>query len=123
MTQKEIAQRAVYYKQNGYNCAQAVIKALSETKGIECKNLLQATAGFAVGMGTMESTCGALIGANLIVGLVSDEKNTINKSRELYQKFLSSCGATICKDLKGLCSCNDCVSNAVISALEVMGKK
>ena len=120
MIQKEIAQRAVYYKQNGYNCAQAVIKALSEAKGIECKNLLQATAGFAVGMGTMESTCGALIGANLIVGLVSDEKNTINKSRSLYQKFLSSCGATICKDLKGLCSCGDCVSNAVTVAISII---
>ena len=37
MIQKEIEQRAVYYKQNGYNCAQAVIKALSEAEGIECK--------------------------------------------------------------------------------------
>ncbi len=126
MTPKEIVENAVYYKQNGYNCAQAVVKALSEAKEIECKNLLQATAGFATGMGAMGSTCGALIGANLIVGLVSDGKNTIDKSRDLFQKFLASCGATICKDLKGrdtgveLCSCDDCVSNAVISALEVM---
>ena len=77
-------------------------------------------------MGTMETTCGALIGANLIIGLASEGKNTISKSRELYQKFLASCGATICKDLKGrdtgtvVCSCEDCVRNAVVSVLEVL---
>lgn len=129
MTAEEIAKRAVYYKQNGYNCAQAVVKALSEAKEIECKNLLQAMSGFAAGMGTMESTCGALIGANLIIGLASEGKDTIHKSRNLYQKFLTSCGATICKDLKGrdtgiiICSCEDCVRNAVMSALEVMSRK
>ncbi|MDO4219363.1 MAG: C-GCAxxG-C-C family protein [Synergistaceae bacterium] len=126
MTKKEIADKAVYYKHNGYNCAQAVVKALSEAMGKECSTLLLATAGFATGMGTMDATCGALIGANLVVGLATERKNTLDKSRTLYHKFLDSCGATICKDLKGknsgvvMCSCEDCTRNAVIAAIDVI---
>lgn len=126
MTKEEIADRAVYYKHNGYNCAQAVVKAISKAEGRDCNALLHATAGFAAGMGTMEATCGALIGANLMVGLATEGKNTIVKSKELYQKFLDSCGATICKKLKGrdkgisLSSCEDCVRNAVIAATDVI---
>ena len=58
--------------------------------------LTNAASGFAVGMGGMEATCGALI------------------------------GATICKDLKGkdtgvvLCECDDCIRNAIRAFDEVL---
>ena len=119
MTKENIAEKAVEYKHNGYNCAQAVVKALTEAEGIEADNILLQTAGFAVGMGTMETTCGALIGANMIVGIKTEGKGTIMKSKELYNQFEDRCGASICKDLKGrdtgevLCECDQCIRNAI----------
>ena len=119
MTKENIAEKAVEYKHNGYNCAQAVVKALTEAEGIKADNILLQTAGFAVGMGTMETTCGALIGANMIVGIKTEGKGTIMKSKEFYNQFVDRCGASICKDLKGrdtgevLCECDQCIRNAI----------
>lgn len=45
---------------------------------------------------------------------------------DLVSKFNEKCGATICKDLKGIttgkviCDCPECVRNAVISIGEVL---
>lgn len=119
MTSEAIAEKAVEYKHSGFNCAQAVVKALAEAEGIESSNILLQTAGFAVGMGTMETTCGALIGANLIAGIRTEGNGTIMKSKEMYHDFSDRCGASICKELKGrdtgvvVCDCDDCVRNAV----------
>ena len=47
-------------------------------------------------------------------------------SRQLAAGFQEKCGATICKDLKGietgrvLCSCPECVRNAVLTLGEVL---
>lgn len=79
-------------------------------------------------MGCMESTCGALIGAVMVAGILTDGKGTPRISKELVQNFERKCGATICKDLKGietgkvLCSCPECVRNAVLSLGEVLGE-
>lgn len=54
--------------------------------------------------------------------------NEVFISKELVQNFERKCGATICKDLKGigtgkvLCPCPECVRNAVFSLGEVLGK-
>ena len=79
-------------------------------------------------MGCMESTCGALIGAVMVAGIVTDGKGTPRISKELLQNFQEKCGATLCKDLKGmetgapLCSCPECVRNAVLALGEVLGE-
>ena len=93
MTREE---KAVYYKHNGFNCCQSVIKAMIDLSDSDKEILTNAASGFAVGMGGMEATCGALI------------------------------GATICKDLKGkdtgvvLCECDDCIRNAIRAFAEVL---
>lgn len=131
MTKEEIKEKAVEYKHSGYNCAQAVIKALAEAEEMEAEDIdkmLMQTAGFAVGMGTMEVTCGGLIGANMLVGVQTEGKGTMRKSQELYNQFANMCGASICKELKGidtgvvLCECDDCVRNAVAAFQTVMSK-
>ena len=79
-----------------------------------------------VGMGCMESTCGALIGAVMVAGVLTDGNGTPRISKELVRVFREKCGATICKDLKGmengtvLCGCTDCVRNAVLALGEVL---
>lgn len=119
MTTDEIAEKAVEYKHGGYNCAQSVVKALAEAAGLDAEAPVQLAAGFGSGMGTMEATCGALVGANMIAGLRTEGKGTVMKSKELHRRFTERCGASLCKDLKGrdtgvvLCSCDDCVRNAV----------
>lgn len=59
----------------------------------------------------MESTCGALIGAVLVAGVLTGGTGTPRIAKQLLQAFQQASGATICKDLKGvqtgtpLCSC------------------
>ncbi len=110
------------------NCAQAVVKVFEDKLPIDEETLMKLTAGYAAGMGCMESTCGALIGAVMVAGILTDGKGTPRISKELVQSFEGKCGATICKDLKGietgkvLCPCPACVRNAVLSLGEALGE-
>ena len=112
---------AVELKHNGCNCAQAVLCSFADKTGLSTEQLMKLGAGFGVGMGCMEATCGALIAAEMLMGLEKYEgKPVLRTARELYQAFVDKCGASICKDLKGrdtgvvLCECDDCVRNAVL---------
>ena len=53
MTREE---KAVYYKHNGFNCCQSVIKAMIDLSDSDKEILTKAASGFAVGMGGMEAT-------------------------------------------------------------------
>ena len=103
-----------------YNCAQAVACVFADEAGLESDTLRKLGACFGLGMGTMEATCGALCGAQMIQGLMKFQgKNLRNNAAELYKAFTEKCGGSLCKELKGvgtgkvLCSCDDCVRNAV----------
>jgi hypothetical protein len=41
----------------------------------------QISAGFCAGMGNMQATCGALIGAGMIAGLKTEGKGTLKVTR------------------------------------------
>lgn len=109
------------------NCTQSVLKVFEDILPIDDETLMRLSTGFAAGMGCMESTCGALIGAVMVAGIVTDGKGTPRISKELVQNFKEKCGATICKDLKGietgkvLCPCPECVRNAVLALGDVLG--
>ena len=133
MTDPEIsmlAEKAVYLKQEGgYNCCQAVTAALAGETDVDPEILRQAAAGFAVGMGNLEATCGSLIGAGIIAGLKSGGKGSVRYSKQISEAFKEKCGgSTICRELKGvdsgkvLCPCDMCVRNAVLAYCEVMGR-
>ena len=113
------ADEALSWKHNGYNCCQAVIKAFEKESGLSDTLIRQLGAGFGGGMACMEATCGALCGAQMILGIRKYEGRPIGKdARALHEGFREKCGASLCKDLKGrdtgvvLCSCDDCVKNA-----------
>ena len=102
MNIKERAAQAAAWKAAGQcNCAQAVLKAFEDKLPVDADTLMKLGAGYAAGMGCMESTCGALIGAVMVAGAATDGKGTPRISKELLQNFQEKCGATICKDLKG----------------------
>jgi C_GCAxxG_C_C family probable redox protein len=127
MTIQERAQKAVELKtKGGYNCSQAVTAALSDETSLAPEQLRQVAAGFCAGMGNLEATCGALIGAGMIAGLKTEGNGTLMQTRKILENFRERCGATRCKDLKSvvdgkvLCPCEECVRNAVMAYGEVM---
>ena len=86
-------------------------------------------APFCVGMGCFEATCGALIAAEMVLGLKKYEgRPIIPAARTLHESFRQKCGATLCKELKGLdtgkviCPCDECVGNAVDILEEYLNK-
>ena len=106
------------------NCCQAVLVAFADKLGRNEDELLRLGSGFGAGMGTMEGTCGALVGAIMVSSLLSENGEAMANSRAIVTRFKELCGgATICRDLKGidtgkvLCSCENCVRNAVRAAL------
>jgi len=112
------------------NCCQAVLVAFADRLGKGEDDLLRLGSGFGSGMATMEGTCGALVGAIMVSSLLSAEGEARNNSRAIMSRFKELCGgATICRDLKGietgkvLCSCEDCVRNAVRVAGETLKAK
>lgn len=113
-------ERAVELKHNNHNCCQAVLVSFADELDISADNLKRIGSAFAAGMGGMEGTCGALCGAEIVLGLKEYQgKPLIKKSKEIHQAFNAKSGATICKELKGigtgkvLCACDDCVRHGV----------
>ena len=128
MTINERAEKAVELKASGrYNCSQAVTAALADETGLSEEQLRAVSAGFCAGMGNLEATCGALIGAGMVAGLKTEGKGTLGITRQIQEEFGKRCGALKCKDLKTitdgkpLCPCEECVRNAVMIYGEIMG--
>ena len=130
MTIEERAKYGFELKQNGVcNCAMAVLKAFSDKLGIDEATLKNISSGFSAGMGCMEGSCGAIVGAVIVAGIFSGGAGTPRISRQIVQKFKEKSGATICKDLKAmtegkpLCECPQCVYNGITALGESMGIK
>ena len=125
MTTEERMERASILKR-GMNCCQAVLVAFADRLGKEEAELMRLGSGFGSGMGTMEGTCGALVGAVMVSSLVSPDGAAMKNSRVIVPRFKELCGATICRDIKGidtgkvLCSCENCVRNAVRATAETL---
>lgn len=132
MTKKELA---INLHDRKFNCCQAVACAFAQDVGIDAVTLFRAGEGFGLGMGCMDGTCGALSGAVLLAGFLNSDASldapasktdTYGIAKELLTKFREKSGSTICRELKGagtgkvLCSCPDCIMNAVETVEEVL---
>jgi len=127
MTLQQRAEWAAGLKAAGQcNCTRAVLKAVEDKLPIREGNLDRLSAGFAAGMGCMEGTCGALVGAVMAAGLLSEGPGAPRLAKDILKRFEAASGATVCKDLKGvgtgkvLCDCPTCVRNAVLALGEVL---
>ena len=101
------------------NCAQAVICTYCDKAGIDEETALNIGYAFTAGMGNTEGTCGALVGAGVVLGLACKNKIlTTSKMRKIMSQFQERNNATQCKKLKGietkivLRECPDCVADA-----------
>ena len=128
MTIQERADKAATMKMTAQaNCAQAVSMVLADQVDMTEEQLKLAAAGFAVGMGTLEATCGSLVGAVIVAGIKSEGQGSVRLAKKILLSFKERCGAVTCRDLKEekdgapLCPCEDCVRNAVLAYGDVMG--
>ena len=92
-------------------------------------NCAQSVLTFAAGMTNMEGTCGALIGADMVLGLVNKDKaKTMKQMRTIMQKFQDRNHAIQCRLLKGvdthvvLRPCPLCVADACEFLEEEIGE-
>ena len=116
-TRKEIA--AEKKRCGSHNCTQAVVCTYYDYTGIDEETLRNVGNAFAAGMGNMEGTCGALVGAGVVLGLATKDKaKSVKAMRQIMTQFQQRNGATQCKLLKGvgtgkiLRECPLCVADA-----------
>jgi C_GCAxxG_C_C family probable redox protein len=116
-TRKQIA--AEKKRCNSHNCAQAIVSTYADVAGLDEQTAMNVANAFGGGMGNMEGTCGALVGAGIVLGCVRKNKAVAMKQmREVMTKFQQRNGATQCRLLKGvgtkvvLRECPDCVADA-----------
>ena len=129
MTPQERGEKAASLKKSGAaNCCQSVLLSYADLLPMDEDALRRIGAGFAVGMGTMEATCGALVAAGIVAGhRTATRQEAVRLASDIHERFRAKCGATICKDLKGrdtgrvLCECPECCRNAVLATEEAFG--
>lgn len=116
-SRKEIA--AEKKRCGSHNCTQAVLCTYCDYTDLDEETIKHVGNGFAVGMGNMEGTCGAIVGAGVVLGLATKDKaKAVRGMRQLMDKFQQRNGATQCKLLKGvgggkvLRECPLCVADA-----------
>jgi C_GCAxxG_C_C family probable redox protein len=98
-----------YLKQGNMNCAQSVLLAFSEDYGLKKEDALRVAMLFGGGMGGTGRTCGAVVGAYMVMGLKLGSDFVAEKNRELThkmviefnQKFTGLHGDTTCKGILG----------------------
>ena len=121
----------------GYNCAQAVACTYCDLLGFEEDAVFRMSEGFGLGMGGMESTCGAVSGAVALLGMLNSKglgqfvskKDTYALSRGLVQAFGEKNGSVVCRQLKGvdtgvvLRSCDGCIEDACALVEELLAQR
>ena len=113
-------EQAVEKKRSGkFNCAQAVACTYCDLAGLEEETMRNLTNAFGTGMGSMDGTCGAIVGAGAVLGMVrKDRIAAMRDMKTLVTRFKTRNGAVECHALKGigggtpLRACNDCVADA-----------
>ena len=96
--------KASEYFNNGYSCSESMIKwAMDE--GLVSEELLPVATSFSGGMGG-GCLCGAIVGAQMIIGSQFGRDNKYGneniaraKAKELVQKFMETHKATCCRVL------------------------
>ena len=104
---------------NTHNCAQAVACTYCDLVGLPEQTAKDLASSFGGGMGNREGTCGALVGAGMILGLkTKDRELARSRMKDIMTRFQERNGATRCCLLKGigtgkvLRECPDCVADA-----------
>jgi C_GCAxxG_C_C family probable redox protein len=100
--------RAIEYFNSGNSCAQSVVLAFQDRLDLSEDQIRRAASSFGSGMGRLQSTCGALTGAYMVMGLltpVAEDKEArssqYRKIRRFTKEFEEKHGSSICSQLTG----------------------
>lgn len=99
------------FKEEGYNCCQAVVLAYNDLFGLSDETAAALSSGFGGGMGRLREVCGSVSGMVLLAGLLKPACNPSDKAsrtgnyalvQEIAGEFKALNGSIICKELLGL---------------------
>ncbi len=102
---------AVDLFEQGFNCAQSVFAAYSESFGMDRETALKLASSFGGGLGRLGMTCGAVSGAALLISLkysmTSLEDKTFREKnyamvQDFCQRFAERNQSLLCSDLMGV---------------------
>lgn len=105
------AEKACSYFREGYNCAQSVLLAFSDSIGFDAETALKLASSFGGGMGRLREVCGAVSSMFMIAGVLkgyttpnNDDTKALHYEliQNLGNKFKSECGSLICREILGL---------------------
>lgn len=99
------------FKEDGYNCCQAVVLAYNDIFGIDDNTAAALSSGFGGGMGRMREVCGSVSGMVMLAGLLTpaaDPSVKVDRTRnyalvqEVAGEFKALNGSIVCKELLGM---------------------
>ena len=106
----QIANQAAAVFNQGFNCAQAVLKCCGETQGLPAETALRVAGVFGGGMARTGQTCGAVTGALMAIGLRhamvtpgddAARQRATDAGREFLRRFTAQHGSNVCRELLG----------------------
>ncbi|MCP4111877.1 MAG: C_GCAxxG_C_C family protein [Desulfobacteraceae bacterium] len=135
MIREEAEKKVFDYFQSGFNCAEAVSKAITEMFGHE--QAPKVATAFGRGIGSKEETCGALTGGIIALGYLfgrADPGESPNEAHELAaefrKRFIEKVGASVCKDIlkelgeqKNFIKCKKMTSEAAGILADLLAEK
>ena len=109
--EERVAKARRLFKEEGYNCCQAVVLAYNDIFGIDDATAASLSSGFGGGMGRMREVCGSVSGMVMLAGLITpaaDPSVKLDRTRnyalvqEVAEEFKGINGSIVCKELLGL---------------------
>lgn len=105
----QVAKKSREHFISGFYCAESVLLAIADTKGIESEVIPKIATGFCSGMARTGGQCGALSGAILSMGLVHGRsapgasiEAAYAKVKSIRSMFHERFGGTDCSELLGI---------------------
>ena len=109
--EERVAKARRLFKEEGYNCCQAVVLAYNDLFDIDDKTAASLSSGFGGGMGRMREVCGSVSGMVMLAGLMSPADDPSYKAgrtrnyalvQEVAGEFRNINGSIVCRELLGL---------------------
>jgi C_GCAxxG_C_C family probable redox protein len=110
--EERVAEARRLFKEEGYNCCQAVVMAYNDIFGIDDAVAAALSSGFGGGMGRMREVCGSVSGMVILAGMLKPATDPSDKEartgnyalvQDVAGEFKAMNGSIICKELLGLC--------------------
>ncbi len=108
---REPEETAAALFEQGFTCGQAVLAAFAERHGVDRDTALKLACAFGGGVARTGSTCGAVNGALVAIGLahgrtrledIAAREKTYDAARAFLERFRQQHGSDACRELLGI---------------------